>query len=182
MTTRHKVFVSYHHAKDQYYREAFEDLFVGIHDVFISRSVKAGDFSPQLSTDYVRQRIRDDNLRDSTVTVVLVGPETWQRKHVDWEISSSIRHTSLNPRSGLMGILLPNHPSYYTEHYDPGIVPPRLAYNERCGYAAVYNWTTDPVKVGRWIQVAYNKRFEVEPDNSYPNFVNNKFGERWSGR
>ena len=88
---RHKVFVSYHHANDQLYRNAFESMFSGPSNVFISQSVQAGDFNAGLDTDYIRQRIRDENLRDSTVTVVLVGAETWQRKHVDWEISSSIR-------------------------------------------------------------------------------------------
>ncbi len=32
MTGRHKVFVSYHHANDQEYRDLFEGLFDDIHD------------------------------------------------------------------------------------------------------------------------------------------------------
>lgn len=59
----------------------------------ISKSVRIGDIDPNLATDTIRQKIRDEYLRGSTVTVVLVGPETWQRKHVDWEIGASIRHT-----------------------------------------------------------------------------------------
>lgn len=31
MTQRHKVFVSYHHANDQYYRDEFEQLFTNIY-------------------------------------------------------------------------------------------------------------------------------------------------------
>lgn len=34
MTGRHKVFVSYHHANDQEYRDLFEGLFDDIHDFF----------------------------------------------------------------------------------------------------------------------------------------------------
>ena len=109
-TQRHKVFVSYHHANDQYYRNEFEKLFVDIHDVMVSKSVQIGDIDPGLSDDRIRQKIRDEYLRDSTVTVVLIGEQTWQRKHVDWEIGSSIRQTEYSSRSGLLGIILPSYP------------------------------------------------------------------------
>ena len=98
---RHKVFVSYHHANDQDYRDQFEKLFVDIHDIMVPKSVQIGDIDSNLKKDTVRQKIRDEYLRDSTVTVVLIGTETWKRKHVDWEIGSSIRSTEYNPRSGL---------------------------------------------------------------------------------
>jgi hypothetical protein len=94
---RHKVFVSYHHANDQNYRDFFERLFTDVHDIMISKSVQIGEIDPDLKTDTVRQKIRDNYLRDSTVTVVLIGEETWKRKHVDWEIGSSIRSTQNNP-------------------------------------------------------------------------------------
>ena len=111
MNIRHNVFVSYYHAEDQYYRERFEGLFSGIHDIMVSKSVEMGDIDPNLPTERVRQIIRDKYLRDSTVTVVLVGAYTWQRKYVDWEIGSSIRKTKNNTRSGLLGILLPTYPA-----------------------------------------------------------------------
>ncbi|MFH1913912.1 MAG: TIR domain-containing protein [Pseudomonadota bacterium] len=91
MADIHKVFVSYHHANDQAYRDAFEGMFSLLSGVFISKSVQIGEISPLLATDTVQAKIRDEYLRDSTVTVVLIGTQTWQRKHVDWEISSSIR-------------------------------------------------------------------------------------------
>lgn len=180
MAVQHKVFVSYHHANDQTYRDAFERLFALHYGVIISKSVQIGEISHGFDTDYVRAKIRDEYLRDSTITVVLIGTQTWQRRHVDWEISSSIRQTKLSSRSGLLGLLLPTHPSYYTEGYDAGIVPPRLADNQKCGYAKIYNWSTDPAQVAVWIQAAYDRRSTAEPDNSYPHFVNNKFGDRWS--
>ena len=99
MNDRHKVFVSYHHANDQEYRNLFEGLFSFIHNIIVSKSVQIGDIDPNLKVDTIRQKIRDEYLRDSTVTVVLVGAETWKRKHVDWEIGASIRC------SGLLGIL-----------------------------------------------------------------------------
>lgn len=179
LAIRHKVFVSYHHANDQFYRDAFEAMFAGPSGVFISKSVQIGEIANGLSTDYIRQKIRDEYLRDSTVTVVLVGAKTWQRKHVDWEISSSIRSTLLNSRSGLIGIVLPTHPSFYCEQYDPGTVPPRLANNALCGFASMYKWSTNPFEVSQWIHEAYERRSRLTPDNSYPHFVNNKYGERW---
>ncbi len=176
---KHKVFVSYHHYNDQIYREEFEKLFANYHDVFISKSVQIGEIDPKLSIDSVRQKIRDDYLRDSTVTIVLIGKETWKRKHVDWEISSSIRKTKLSSRSGLFGILLPTHPSYGKSNYDGGIVPPRLVDNQICGYANIYDWTLNPESITKWIENAFKSRNIVEPDNSYSHFINNKFGERW---
>ena len=107
---RHKVFVSYHHSRDQAYRNRFDYLFGHISDVVVLRSVQIGDLDPSLRTETLRQKIRDEYLRDSTVTVVLVGADTWKRKHVDWEIGASIRHTQYNPRSGLLGIILPTYP------------------------------------------------------------------------
>lgn len=145
---RHKVFVSYRHSHgDQLYRNRFENLFANVHDVMVSRSVQIGDIDPNISTETVRQKIRDEYLRDATVTVVLIGPETWQRKHVDWEIGSSIRHTQYNPRSGLLGIILPTYPRNDNTKYDPHTIPPRLYDNIQCGFAKIYNWNDDPALV-----------------------------------
>ncbi len=105
---RHKVFVSYHHANDQAYRNYFEKLFVDTHDIMVSKSVQIGEISPNLQTETIRQKIRDEYLGDSTVTIVLIGSQTWQRKHVDWEIGSSIRETMNSSRSGLLGMCIPS--------------------------------------------------------------------------
>ncbi len=180
MATRvHKVFVSYHHTPDQKYRNAFERMFHENSSIMVSRSVKIGEIDPNLKTETIRQKIRDEYLRDSTVTVVLIGKKTWQRKHVDWEIGSSIRHTEKNPRSGLLGILLPTHPSYGGDSYDPYTIPPRLAYNVKCHYAEIYDWSTNPTSVQNWIHKAFERRFKINPDNSYPSFVNNRTGAKW---
>lgn len=181
MNNRHKVFVSYHHENDQAYRDEFEILFSDIFDIIVSRSVQIGDLDPQLTTDTIRQRIRDEYLRDSTVTVVLIGAETWKRKHVDWEIGSSIRQTQYSPRSGLLGILLPTYPRPYgePEAYVGSTIPPRLYDNIQCGFAKIYNWDTDPNSVQSWIHEAFNRRNRITPDNSLSSFTYNRSGERW---
>jgi len=178
---RHKVFVSYHHANDQLYRNYFESLFSSSYDIMVSKSVQVGEIDSNLRTDTIRQKVRDEYLRDSTVTVVLIGSETWKRKHVDWEIGATIRNTQFNPRSGLLGILLPSYPRPYNEpqNYTPNTIPPRLYDNVECGYAKLYNWSNDPRSVHDWIHEAFERRVRVNPDNSYDSFVNNRSGERW---
>lgn len=178
---RHKVFVSYHHDNDQSYRNLFEGLFSDIHDIMVSKSVQIGDLDPNLKTDTLRQKIRDEYLRDSTVTVVLIGSETWKRKHVDWEIGASIRKTQYNPRSGLLGILLPTYPRPFNEpnNYFSYTIPPRLHDNIECGFAKIYNWNNNPNVVQSWIHEAFERKNKINPDNSFPSFVNNRSGERW---
>jgi len=145
----------------------------------VSKSVQIGEIDPVLPTETVRQKIRDEYLRDSTVTVVLVGTETWKRKHVDWEIGSSIRDTKLNSRSGLFGIILPTYPLYYQRQYNPYTIPPRLHDNIECKYAGLYIWSEDPNTVANWIQIAFERRNTVPPNNSFPSFGNNRQGDRW---
>ncbi len=172
---RHKVFVSYHHENDQNYRNRFETLFGKVFDIMVSKSVQIGELGPYLQTETIRQKIRDDYLRDSTVTVVLIGTETWKRKHVDWEIGASIRHTNFNPRSGLLGIYLPTYQQKdHYGRYDPAGIPPRLLDNVKCGFADLHSWSNDPNEVQKWIHTAFENRNKILPDNSYTSFVNNR--------
>ena len=176
---RHKVFISYHHENDELYRNRFERIFADVYNILDSRSVKLGDIPKGLNTDEVARRIRDDYLKDATVAVVLIGEDTWRRKHVDWEIAATVRHTHANPRSGLIGILLPTHPSFGSQGYYTYSLPPRLHYNVECGYAKVYKWNDSPNVVAGWIDEAFERRDEVNPDNSFIRFSKNRKGPRW---
>ena len=60
------------------------------YEIFLDRSVDTGDISDDLSDESIRRKVRDEYLRDSTVTILLVGLQTKRRKHVDWEIYSSM--------------------------------------------------------------------------------------------
>lgn len=175
MTHTHKVFISFCH-DDLAYKERLEE--VCKHE-FISRSVDTGDIPDGLTTETVRQKIRDENLRDSSVTIVLVGERTWQRKHVDWEISSSLRNTKLNPRSGLLGIILPTYEHPSPKKFNPYTIPPRLYDNLLCEYAKIYSWTTAPYRIQNYIHSAYLRKKRIEPDNSFPSYKYNKSGVRW---
>lgn len=178
-TPRHKVFVSYHHNKDQGYRNRFERLFDDVYDIMDSRSVKLDDIPKGLHLDEISRCIRDEYLSDSTVTVVLIGKDTWSRKHVDWEIAATVRDTEANPRSGLLGILLPSHPRFRKDDYDPYTIPPRLHDNVNCGFAKLYAWSESPRKVAGWIDSAYKRRKKIIPDNSHVRFAKNWRGPRW---
>jgi len=177
-TKVHRVFVSYHHYNDQIYRDKFENLLKNT-GIAVVRSVQLGDIDPNLNTDTIRRRIREDYLAESTVTVVLVGSETWKRKHVDWEIGSSVRHTDPNPRSGLLGILLPTYPLYKEKKYNPHTIPPRLYDNLECGYAELGLWNENPQIIQNWIHAAFDRRFKVNPDNQRISFAKNRSGDRW---
>ena len=67
---RHKVFISYHHANDQWYKEELLRL-NSIYDIFIDASVDTGDIDDDLPPDTIRQKIRDEYLRDSRATCKL---------------------------------------------------------------------------------------------------------------
>ena len=109
----HKAFISYHHANDQYYKECLVNM-GKYYEIFIDRSVDTSDISDDFSDQAIREKIRDEYLRDSTVTIVLVGLETKRRKHVDWEIYSSMIDGKINKKSGVLVVNLPStHCTYF---------------------------------------------------------------------
>jgi hypothetical protein len=183
MSARHRVFVSYHHANDENYKNIFNLRFGNAFGILVRGAVELGDIDPTTNAERIRQRIRDDYLRDTTVTVVLVGVDTWQRKHVDWEIYSSLRDTQANPRSGLLGILLPSFRARYGGIGSYGsnkfMVPPRLADNVDSGFATLREWSEDPGVVQSWIHAAYLARTTKTPNNSRDMFARNRSGDRW---
>ena len=172
---KHKVFISFHHQNDEKYKIKLEKLAQENNTEFISKAIQDGDINENLETDRIYQIIRDDYIADSTVTIVLIGKDTWKRKYVDWEIASSLRDTRNNPRNGLVGILLPtyNNISYNFEHLNfttdkekyfcKNTIPPRLwdnfnhnNQNER--YAEIYSWNYAITHLKEIIDEAFKKR------------------------
>lgn len=103
----HKVFISYHHKNDQWAKDQLVK-WAEKHDIFIDGSVDTGDIPDNWSDEKIREQIRDEYLRDTTVTIVLVGTETKNRKHIDWEIYSSMYDGKKNKKSGIIVIYLPS--------------------------------------------------------------------------
>lgn len=172
---RRKVFISYHH-DDQEYANRFVQM---MGDDIVDRSVADGDIDDRNRTvEAVRQEIRERHIADATVTVVLIGPCTWQRKHVDWEIGASLRDTPANPRCGLLGIILPNHPDHDRGRRNPRLIPPRLADNlgGNDPFAVVYDYPkrNRTRRIRRWIDVAFRRRRGHNPSNSRTPFRDNR--------
>lgn len=110
----HKVFISYHHANDQTYKEVLLKANRSS-PIFIDASVDTGGISDDLDDQAIRENIRDEYLRDSSVTILLVGTETKSRKHVDWELYSSMFDGKRNKKSGIVVVTLPSTGcTYYT--------------------------------------------------------------------
>lgn len=179
-TKRHKVFISYYHEQDQEYKDRFVQM---MKDYIVDESVDVGNIVDRnLPLDEIRRRIRDDYIADATVTIVLIGPCTWRRKHVDWEISSSITKTKKNPRCGLLGIRLPNHTDFKKSEFNERLIPPRLAVNARgkYPYAVIHRWSGSDNQVNSvrdWIHAAFERRDGTPPNNSLKQFGNNRSGD-----
>ena len=182
---RHKVFISYYHKEDQEYKNR---LVQALGSKAIDKSVSPGDIhDTNLPLDEIRRRIRDDHIADAVVTIVLIGCCTWQRKHVDWEISASIIDRRNNERCGLVGILLPTHPDYNKKPEDrnPRLIPPRLASNikDKDGnepFAAIYRWPKKRVarRIMPKVQRAFLRKDQTPwPDDSYTRFADNRSGD-----
>ena len=196
----HKVFISYFHREDQPYKEELLKLNEKYKlrygkPLFIDMSVDTGDISEDLSDEVIREKIRDDYLQDSTVTILLVGTETKNRKHIDWELYSSMYNGKVNKQSGVLVVNLPviqNPFSIIAGHGEKGIYPEfkswtsintRKEYEERypyMPYRIIDNLLNPKVKISvtRWdkiinlkvlqffIEATFKDRFNCEYDLS----------------
>lgn len=171
--TRHKCFVSYH-ADDMDEVEAFVDDFGS---EFIARTVGVtveDDFIDSDDEDYIKRRIRELYMSDSTVTIVLLGQCTWARKFVDWEISSTLRDDTNNKRMGLLVYPLPSRNNTAT-------LPARVRDNwneddKDQGYALYRKYPTTKARVRSDIQAAFDTRTERGDlvDNTRPLMKRNR--------
>ncbi|WP_419925405.1 TIR domain-containing protein [Candidatus Poriferisocius sp.] len=154
-STRHKCFVSYHVA-DMDEVELFIDDYGS---TFIARCVgvtEESDFVDSTDEEYIKRRIREDYLTDSTVTIVLLGKCTWSRKFVDWEISSSFRNDSNNKRSGLLVIPLP---SMKNSARLPDRIKDNWVENDTTNSYALYNsYPTSSQQLKRSIKAVFDSR------------------------
>ncbi len=157
--TKHKVFISYHHINDQLYKEALLQI-NELNDIFIDSSVDTGDIEDGLSDDIIRQKIRDEYLKDSTVTIILVGLETKKRKHIDWEIYSIMFNGKVNKQSGVLAINLPSTGcTYYSAAH--GEDEKRIIYPENS------NWTSISSRS------QYEERYPYAPARIIDNLLKN---------
>ena len=194
----HKVFISYHHDNDQFYKEELLRM-NGRNQIFIDASVDTDDIDDDLPDDSIREIIRDEYLRDSTLTLLLVGLETKTRKHIDWELYSSMYDGVVNKKSGIIVINLPSIScTYYTASHNGEkervypentswmsidnrseyerrypYMPPRIIDNllKKDVKISVVPWTkieTDPSILSFLVEATYNDRTTCNYDLSSP--------------
>jgi hypothetical protein len=153
---RHKVFISYHH-DDQAEVDELIKTFDHQRDAFIARAV-GSDQTPQDlidsdNSDYVMRRIRELYIEDSTVTMVFIGENTWTRKFVDWEITSSLHQgPGAGAPNGLIAVL--------SLRMKDAIPPDRLYENLRSSYARFYPYPQSRAQLAGWIEDAFQARTE----------------------
>lgn len=171
--TRHRCFISYH-ADDEEEVRAFVDKFDHDHDVFIARGIGASmptDVIDSRDPDYIKRRIRETCIRDTSVTIVLLGRCTWARRFVDWEIAASLRNTTTSKRNGLLAITLPSA-------VNDKRLPDRLADNHdgQDGYARWWKYPTSTQSLSNMIEEAYEARTTKAhlADNTRPLFDRNR--------
>ena len=113
-----RVFISYHHRNEQYLKENLIQL-NRHHNIFVDCSVDTGDIDDNLEPQVIRQTIRRNYLSESTVLILIVGKETRYRKHVDWELYSSMYNGTNFGRSGVVVLVAPDCGSeYFTAPFD----------------------------------------------------------------
>jgi len=149
-----KVFVSYSHRLDQDAANQFRQFFSDGRDVFIDKSIRndVGGFQKETIKKHLIKLIKE-----SSVTVVLLGSETGGRWWIDWEIFNSLRKSSGNERNGLLGIRIPNKAFW---------IPARLNDNiPTMGH--IISWPSNYRTLANEIEAAYNKRWNT-PNLSRP--------------
>ena len=160
---RRKVFISYHHADADEIRR-FVNAFDHGADAFIARGIgagMAGDIVDSTDTDYVLSRIRQEYLRDSSITLIMIGNCTWSRRYVDWELQTSLRSGLTVTPNGVLGIKLPSYASgTYPDRLNKNLLAPGaqgLLALAGC-YARAYDVPTSVDQFVSYLEDAYAAR------------------------
>ncbi|MBP5551264.1 MAG: TIR domain-containing protein [Bacilli bacterium] len=197
MIDRHKVFISYYHHDDQYYKDEIES-WNDIYHLFVDFSVNDGDIDDaNMSDEAIRMKIRDEYIKDSTVLILLCGPNTKHRKFIDWELHAAMYNTEKNPKMGILVVNLPLSKNNIraVEDREKQIVAPYTtwtSFKTRTEYEESYpdipsriidslvtknsditfvNWDTiskKPYLLQELVDFAYKRRKTVEYDLSAP--------------
>lgn len=153
---KRRVFIS-HYRGDRDEVDAFIQHFaneLGIFTPYVLGANENDEFIDSTDTNYVMTQIRNKYLKDSTVTIVLMGSCTHSRRYVDWEIKSSLRQGDYTP-NGLLGIALPSQngsaylPPRFELNWDPNHIN---CYSRYMSYPATGN------QLGEWIDDAFVAR------------------------
>ncbi len=121
-----------------------------------------GDIIDSADTDYVMTRIRQEYLRDSSVTLAMLGNCTWSRRYVDWELQASLRSGLTVIPNGVLGIKLSSYSPIYPfpDRLNKNLLLPRqtgLLAPRDC-YARVYDMPSTSEQLWFYIEDAVSAR------------------------
>ncbi len=116
-TINHKCFISYKKEDTNYKDYLITDISDGnFIDKSLDRTINSED------GDYVMQVIRQDYLKDSTVTIFLIGKHSSENEGSDWmgdknyfiqrELQASLYDSDENTMNGILGVVLPEMYDY----------------------------------------------------------------------
>ena len=101
-------------------------------------------------------------IREAVATIVIIGPDTWRSRWIDWEIRESIRLAPGKKSIGLLGVYTRSMSRRPTAERPP--LPPLLADNERKGFAVVHTWPEETWDLAHYVDEALLRRRTVYPD------------------
>jgi hypothetical protein len=153
--TRHQCFVSYH-VDDEDEVSTFVETFGTIFKPTVVGVTEDDDFVSSDDTDYIMDRIREEYLSSTTVTIVLIGLCTWSRRFIDWEVYASLRRYKGYPPSGLMAITLPSVAANPDRRLPARVQDNVVNSNE--GYARWTKYPSSEQQLRDFIQSAFNAR------------------------
>ncbi len=108
----HKCFISFKKEDEDYKKHIQNNLDVDMIDKSLDEAIDSDD------ENYIIQKIRDDYLSDSTVTIHLIGLFGSEdniledQSYIKRELQSSLYDGDNNSRSGILGIVLPSMYKY----------------------------------------------------------------------
>ncbi len=80
-------------------------------------------------------------MKDISVSLVLIGRNTFESPRVDLELYASLLDVDEIPPAGLLGIVLPDCPGFkHSSNWSEQFLPTRFKENYFSGYAGLINW------------------------------------------
>jgi hypothetical protein len=176
---KRRCFISYHH-DDEYAVRSFIDTFSRDGEVFTHRALgmeMEPDIVNSMNTEYVMRRIREQYMANTSVTLVMLGQNTWKRRYVDWEIAASLRAMPGAPPNGLLGIHLPYFSRdlhQYPERFQANLIPPGST--QASCYARWIDYPSNHAILASAIEAAVERRQTQTHliQNSAPRFTYNR--------
>ena len=103
---KRKCFISFK-TEDMVYKETIQELDLELIDKSLKEPINSDD------EDYIMRKIREDYLKDSTVTIFLIGLKSHEnlgleeQKFIKRELQASLFNGESNSRNGILGVVLP---------------------------------------------------------------------------